>query len=222
MTDHNNDKQLMNNDNPSVEIPKDAMPDWDDLQEMWQEQSPDLDMDKLARHARFVWWRMRFNFFSEIAACLIGISAFILFFDITSIATSLFAIYGSAFCLISLWGSVYIRRGAWGKPDDTALSLLKLQVARAESSIRYVKVNTYLGYGSILILFLGYWVLYEEHGYLFPDFTQEPFQLFFHGLLIGLGISALFVPIFGRSYIRKKQEHIAELEQRIAELTDVD
>lgn len=210
MTDNNNDMKPMNDD----------MPEWDDLQEMWQEQSPDIDMAKLARNARFVWWRMRFNFITEVAACIFGLAVFATFFDINSLATMLFAAFGVGFCIVSLWGAVYIRRGAWGKPDDTALSLLKLQIARAESAIRYIRVNAYMSYGSLLMLGLGYWVIYEEHGTLLP-YGEDPFLYFFHGVLIGLGITALLFPIFGRFYIRKKKALIAELEARIDELTEL-
>lgn len=211
MTDNNNDMKPMNDD----------MPEWDDLQEMWQEQSPDIDMGKLARHAWFVWWRMRLNFIIEVIACLGGVGVFAAFFDATSLATMLFSIFGVGFCIISLWGAVYIRRGAWGRPGDTAVSLLKLQVARAESAIRYILVNQYLSYGSIVMLALGYWVIYEEHGTLIPA-GEDTSLFFFHGVLIGLGIMACLFPIFGKYYIGKKKALIQEFQTRIDELTELD
>ncbi len=196
-------------------------PEWDNLQKMWQD-SPEIDMNKLARNAKFVWWRMRINFIIEVLACILGIVLFGLMIDFSQLEFSLLGGFGVLFCMISLWMAVVIRKGAWGKPDDTALSLINLQIARAKSSIKYIKFNSYMGLGTLVILALGFRIIYIKHGTLLPNAESDPSIYIMLGVLIGLGSTAFLFPIIGWVFIKRKRRLINELKTRAAELQSDD
>ncbi len=198
---------------------KNEMPDWDELQEVWQA-SPSIDMQKLARHARFVWWRMRLNFIAEVVLCLCGIGVFGFMLSYDSLANIVFSISGVVFSIIGLWSAVKIRQGAWGEPDDTAVSLLKLQIARAKSAIRYVKFNIYLSLPAVMLIVVGIWVVYEKHGSFLPADLSDDKYLYIAFFATACLFIVLF-PFLTRNYVKRKEAMIYELEQRLVELNQV-
>jgi hypothetical protein len=185
-----------------------TMPDLDELAELkdvWQD-SPDVDMGKMAKHARFVWWRMRINFAFEVVFALIGLVVLGSHVDASSVPGSAFGIVGSLYCLGALWAAFRIRRGAWAEAGVDALSLVELQIKRAKSSILYIKLNSAFGYLGLVIIALGYWVLLDRYGSL-SDERLFVVHWFF-------GIMTLILLIFPHAfkpYVRRKKEEIRRL-----------
>lgn len=186
------------------------MPDWDDLTDIWQ-QSPDVDMGKMARHARFVWWRMRVNFAIEAIFCMGGMA----FFGWQLITGGASAMVGGValsaamviFCGLGLWASYYIRAGAWGQADGTAQSLVALQIRRARSSVRYMLVNNWgCGIGLLTYSYI-YWSLIERYGsFDHPDLSVVNY------LMIGAMLFFLLFPFASIPFLRRKRDEIARLE----------
>ncbi|NVJ70730.1 MAG: hypothetical protein HWE08_10280 [Alphaproteobacteria bacterium] len=196
---------------------KNEMPEWDDLQQLWQD-SPDVDMTKLAKHARFVWWRMRLNFAVEVAMCLLGIGFFgwqaITKFAFPDVVMEAFFV---VLCAAGIWGAFYIRRGAWGEPDGSALSLVELQIRRAKSAIRYIVINNWGCLAGMPVIALTYWVMYSRHGNL----TYER-SVTLHVLMGGMAAVFVLFPILTRPYVRKKKQQILELERLAEQLKQAD
>lgn len=189
------------------------MPEWDDLQDIWQD-SPEVDMQRMARHARFVWWRMRINFVLELLVCTVGIG--VLGWDLTTQSTPvgyLFDITFILFCLGGIWAAFYIRKGAWGEPDGTALSLVELQIRRARSAIRYIVMNNWGCLAGVFALGLGYWMMYDKLG----TFDHEDMR----GMnILAVSAGAMFVlfPVLTRPYVQKKQKQIEQLSEMADQL----
>lgn len=196
------------------------MPDWDDLTDIWQ-QSPDVDMEKMARHARFVWWRMRINFVIEVVLCLGGMGLFG-WYLVTGDAASM--VGGTAlsvimliFCGLGLWASYYIRAGAWGQADGTAQSLVDLQIRRARSSVRYMLVNNW-GCGVGLLTFgYIYWSLIERYGSIeAPELSTVNYWL------VGTILIFLLFPFATIPFLKRKRDEITRLEVLANQLKDDD
>jgi len=181
------------------------MPDWDNLQQVWQD-TPPVDMGKMARHARFVWWRMRINFALEIIISLTGLVVFALLFDPSVPSSMAFSLFGMLFCLAGMWVAVKIRTGAWGEPEDTALSLVELQIRRAKSAIRYIKFNIYLGLAAVTLIPLGFWKLYDNYDKLSVERLNLATGLFIVSFLV-----IVLFPFVTRPYVRKKRALIKSL-----------
>ncbi|NVJ98308.1 MAG: hypothetical protein HWE25_09155 [Alphaproteobacteria bacterium] len=182
------------------------MPDWDDLQDLWQD-TPEVDMSKLASHARFVWWRMRFNFAFELLACAGGL-AFMIWdlWHAEGWIRILFDIFFILFCSGGLWAAFYVRRGAWGDPGETALSLVELQIKRAQSSIRYVQVNNWGCLAGVPIIVMTYLMVHQQ-GLI----TDEKSLVL--NILMGIGIATFTLfPILSRPYVKSKRDLVGKLE----------
>ncbi|MFC4348458.1 hypothetical protein ACFO5Q_11415 [Kordiimonas lipolytica] len=196
------------------------MPDWDDLTDIWQ-QSPEIDMDKMARHARFVWWRMRVNFAFEVIVCLSGMGLF--GWDLLSgsaakqvggipLAIVLFLV-----CALGLWAAFYVRSGAWGQADGTAQSLIDLQIKRARSSIRYIIVNNWgCGVGILAFGFI-YWSLIERYGSIdAPELDTVNYWV------TGTMLFFLLFPFATIPFLKRKRDQLARLEKLACQLTEGD
>lgn len=183
-----------------------------DLQDVWQD-TPPVDMQNMAKKARFVWWRMRINFAMEVILSLVGLGVLAVMIDFSSVAATSFGLVASLYCIGALWAAFHIRKGAWGEAGEDALSLVRLQIKRANSSILYVKLNTYFGYAGLGIIAFGYWFLYEKHGSLTLDRLMIVHWIF--GLM---ALILIIFPIVLRPYVRGKEKEIAKLEELAAEL----
>jgi len=194
------------------------MPDWDDLTDIWQ-QSPDVDMEKMARHARFVWWRMRINFAIEALFCAGGMA----FFGWQLVTGDAGAMVGGVplfvamflFCGLGLWSSYFVRAGAWGRADGTAQSLVDLQIRRARSSVRYMVVNNW-GCGVGLLTFgYIYWSLLERYGSV-----DAPEMSMVNYWLAGTILFFLMFPFATIPFLKRKRDEIARLEALAGQLKD--
>lgn len=183
-----------------------------DLQDVWQD-TPPVDMQGMAKKARFVWWRMRINFVMEVIMSLVGLAFLVTVIDFTSVATTSFGLVASLYCLGALWAAFHIRKGAWGGADEDALSLVQLQIKRAKSSILYVKLNTYFGYAGLIIIALGYWSIFEKLGSLKHDRLVVVHWIF--GLM---ALVLILFPIVLRPYVRRKENEIEKLQELEQEL----
>jgi len=191
-------------------------PDWDALQNVWQD-TPSVDMAKLARNARFVWWRMRANFALEVAFSLIGMFVFGSLIDFSSHSATLFGLVGAVFCVASLWASVYIRRGVWSEADEDALGLVRLQIKRAQSELLYVRVNCWSGYAALVLLLLALWFFYDRIDTVTPDRILAARWFF------GLAFAAIIIfPFATRPFMRRKRELIEKLQKVEAELSEAE
>lgn len=182
------------------------IPDWENLQEVWQD-TPPVNTKNLARSARLVLWRMRINFALEILISVFGVILFGSFIDFVSIPASLLGVFGIAFSGVAFWAAIHIRRGAWDNPGEDTLSLVQLQVRRAHSMLLYIKLNSWFGYAGLILMPLGYWVLYERFGSLQHERIEVVHAVF--------GAMALFIigfPLAMRPFVRKKKREVAELE----------
>jgi len=187
-------------------------PDWGALQAVWQD-TPPVDMAKLARNARFVWWRMRVNFAFEVGFSLFGMFIFGTLIDFASWSATFFGLVGEAFCIAGLWASVHIRRGVWDEADGDALGLVRLQIKRANSEILYIKMNCWLGYASLFLLLLGLWFLYDRID------TLEPERLLAVRWVFGVVLAVIVIfPLATRPYVRRKKALIEKLHLVEAEL----
>jgi len=186
------------------------MPNWEDLQKVWQD-TPPVDMSKLARQAKFVWWRMRVNFALEIVISFIGLAIFASLFEVGEPSSMAFSIFGIFFCIAAIWVAVKIRTGAWGEPEDTALSLVELHIERAKSAVRYIKLNIYLGFAAAALIPLGFWTLYDNYDTVSADRLNLAIGVFVVSFL-----AIILFPIVTRPYVRKKRALIKSL-QAIAE-----
>lgn len=190
--------------------------DWGELQQLWQN-SPPVDTDKMARKARFVWWRMRVNFAIELLMCGAGfVVALYLLYQAHTLATYVFAFAAWLLSTGGLYAAFRIRRGAWGRPGDTAQSLVALQIRRARSAILYVKANYWLGIVSFAMLPLAWWMVVDED----PNITAD--ELLRVKYIIGGGLAALVMVMLALwPYMKKKQSELEEL-QNIARQLDED
>ncbi len=194
------------------------MPDWDDLTDIWQ-QSPDVDMEKMARHARFVWWRMRINFAIEATLCLGGMVLFGWFLVTGEAASKVGGVALNVvmfvFCSAGLWASCFIRAGAWGRADGTAQSLVDLQIRRARSSVRYLLVNNW-GCGIGLLTFgYIYWSLLERYGAVdAPEMTMVNYWV------TGTVLFFALFPFATIPFLKRKRDEIARLEALANQLKD--
>ncbi|SDE37625.1 hypothetical protein [Kordiimonas lacus] len=194
------------------------MPDWDDLTDIWQ-QSPEVDMDKMARHARFVWWRMRINFAIEVVLCLGGMALFgwhLVTGDAADkVGGTALSVAMLLLCGLGLWASCFIRAGAWGQADGTAQSLVDLQIRRARSSVRYMVVNNWgCGLGLLTFIYI-YWSLIERYGAIdHPELTVANY------LMVGTILFFLLFPFFTIPFLKRKRDEIARLEALAQQLVD--
>ncbi len=192
-------------------------PNWDNLQQLWQD-SPPVDMDRMAKKARFVWWRMRVNFVIELLMCSVGfVVTLYLLYRATTLATCVFAF--SAWLLSSggIYAAFRIRRGAWGHPGDTAQSLVALQIRRTKSAILYVKANYWLGLVSLAMLPLAWWTIVDED----PNIAAD--ELLRVKYTIGAALIALIVVMVALwPYMKKKQSELEELQDIAKQLEEED
>jgi len=193
----------------------DNMPDWDNLQDVWQD-TPPVDMAKLVRNARFVWWRMRINFVAEIVASVVGAIVFGTLVDFSSLPATLVGGFGMLYCGIAFWAAIHIRRGAWGSnAGEDALLLVQLQIRRARSMLLYIKLNSWLGYAALLLVVLGYWLLFDRFGSFDNDGFNHVHWVF--GVMVFL---ILAFPLALRPFVRKKKFEISMLEKIEAQLLE--
>lgn len=192
---------------------RDQMPDWDDLKDLWQ-QGPNLDMERMARQARFVWWRMRINFVLEILLCTIGVGfmGHFMWSDPT-LARLTFGGLMTAFCVFGVWAAFWVRAGAWDSADGTALSLIRLQIERAYAGIRYVKINLWAFAVSFPVLGGGAWAV----------LTQEPPPsdrriTFLIAFCLGYLVMAFVFWLVSRGYVKRKRREIEDLSEAEAQL----
>ena len=205
MSDRNNDHM------------KPGQPDWDDLKELWQE-SPAVDLEKLARNARRVWWRMRIIATLEILVCLAGFAVFAyMAFDMKSPAQVTFGIFGMLFSLGGGYGCLWVRRGAWGQPEDDALSLVRLQIRRADAAVKYVKLNNWLGLAAIAIFPMAYWVIHDGT----RELTPERLANFNKMMLLAIAVMAASIVALW-PYGRRKKRELEELRKVEAQLSESD
>lgn len=192
---------------------QDNMPDWDDLQVLWR-QSPALDMDKMARRARFVWWRMRINFALELFFCAFGFGLLVHFMWSNPVMERL--IFGglmTGFLVFGVWAAFWVRAGAWDGADGTALSLVRLQIERARSGIRYARINLWAFAASIPLLSVGVWAkLTENPAPVDTDFAKLAI------FCVAYCALALVFWALARGYIRKKTREIGDLKEAEAQL----
>ncbi len=192
-------------------------PEWDNLQELWQD-SPSVDMEKMARKARFVWWRMRVNFVIELLMCGAGlIVTLYLMYRATTMATYVFAGAAGLLSVGGIYAAFRIRRGAWGEPGDTALSLIELQIRRAKSAILYVKANYWLGIVSFAMLPLAWWTITDEDPGIAPDELQRVRYIIVAALAALIMVMMVLWP-----YMKKKQRELIELEKIAKQLKEDD
>jgi hypothetical protein len=180
--------------------------DMSELQEMWQD-TPPVDMQQLAKHERFVWWRMRVNFALEVLVAVAGLVVIGTSLTFSSVPGVVFGFVAWLYCMGALWAAFRIRRGAWDDAGESALSLVELQIKRAQSSILYVRLNSYFGYIGLGIIALAFWVLEDKHNGL-------PYSEFGHVYWI-FGVMAVFLVVFPfalRPYVRRKEAEVARLE----------
>jgi len=187
-------------------------PNWDDLQGMWQD-TPAVDMAKMARSARFVWWRMRVNFVLEIVISVVGLVVFGAFIDFASVPLTLLGVFGLVYCAVAIWAALRIRRGAWDDTSGDAMSLVQLQIRRAKSTILYIKLNSWLGLAALFLIPLAYWVFYERYGSL----SHEKLDMA-HWVLGAMAIFLLAFPLVTRPVVHKKKQQIEALEAVRAQL----
>lgn len=191
--------------------------DWGELQQLWQQTADGIDLKKLARHARWVWWRMRFLFAIDVIACLVGIGVFVSIFDASSSALTSFSLFGVLFCSAGLWAAFTVRRGAWGGDTGTALALVQLQVKRARSALLYIKLNVQLSYLALGLVTLGMWVIYDQHDTALPP--DRPWAM---GMMLGVGIILLVAPLIARPFRHRYEKRLAELETLEEQLSSED
>jgi hypothetical protein len=196
---------------------KQDKPDWGDLQDIWQT-GPAADMAGMARRARFVWWRMRINFVTEVAMCLVGIGFMAHFmWAEASLLRLTFGALMSAFCLFGIWAAFYIRRGAWGAEGGSAQDLIALQVRRARSGIRYVAINNRACALAVPILLFGVVVS------IFQSTPTTTYKVWYASLFAGgFMLFSLAFWYFSRRYVAKKRREIRELEEIAAQLEHED
>lgn len=195
-----------------------GQPDWDDLKGLWQE-SPAVDLGKLARNARLVWWRMRIIAAFEMLCCIAGALVFAyMIYDAESNAQLVFGVFGVLFSLGGGYGCLWVRRNAWGAPDDNALSLVRLQINRAEAAIKYVSLNNWLGLGALAIFPLAYWVIHDGTRELTPE-RLDNFNKMVVVAAIVMGVSIIGLWPYGK---RKKRElvELKELERQLSDESD--
>jgi len=191
-----------------------GMPNWDDLQGMWQD-TPPVDMAKMARNAQFVWWRMRVNFVVEILMSVVGVILFGSFVDFVSLSSTLLGLLGMFYCSLTVWAAVHIRRGAWDDHGEDTLSLVRLQIRRARSTLLYIKLNSWFGYAGIVMVPLGYWVLFDQFG----TFDHERMQIV-NWVFGGLILFIFGFPLAMRPIVKKKKQEIADLEEVEKQLSE--
>lgn len=184
----------------------DQMPEWDDLQDVWQD-TPSIDMAKMVRNARFVWWRMRINFALELVLSIVGLLLFGSFVDFASLPATTLGLLGMFYCAMTMWAAFHIRRGAWDDPGKSALSLVQLQIRRAKSAILYFRLNSWFGYAGLLLIPVGYWVMYERFGSLDHQDMNTV-----HWVFGGLAVFILGFPLVTLPLVRKKKEELEALE----------
>jgi len=185
---------------------------WDELQDVWQD-TPPVDMEKLARNARFVWWRMRANFALEVGFSLFGMFIFGTLIDFSSKSATLFGLVGEIFCIAGIWAAIHIRRGVWEEADGDTLRLVRLQIKRANSEILYVRVNCWLAYASLVLLVLALWFLYDRID------TIEPWRLVrgSWAFVVVLAVIVIF-PLATRPFVRRKKALVENLQLVESEL----
>lgn len=195
---------------------QDNQPDWEGLTSLWQD-SPPVDMQKLARNARLVWWRMRIIATIEMLACIVGAGVFsYMIYDAQSVPQVVFGIFGILFSFGGGYGCLWVRRGAWGQPDGDALSLVRLQIRRAEAGVRYVMFNNWLGLVSLAIFPLAFWVLHDGTRELSAERLHDFYKLATLAFVV-MAVSVVGLWPFGR---RKKREleQLREVERQLSEV----
>jgi hypothetical protein len=192
-------------------------PDWDDLTSLWQD-SPPVDMQRLAKNARLVWWRMRIITSVEMIVCLAGFGVFAyMTYDAQSLAQMVFGVFGMVFSLGGGYGCLWVRRGAWGRPEDDALSLVRLQMKRADAAVKYVKLNNWLGLAAIAIFPLAYWVIHDGTRELTPERLAYFNKMMVLAIVVmGASIVALW------PYGRRKKRELEELREVERQLNEAD
>jgi len=189
-------------------------PDWEDLQHVWQD-TPPIDMGKLARNARFVWWRMRINFALEVIFCLAGLVIFGSFIDKSSHSATAFGLVGVIFSAAGFWAAVHIRRGVWEEAAGDAAGLVRFQIKRAQSELLYVRVNCWLGYASLVLMALALWFFYDRIE------TVTPTRVTAFKWVLGVVLSVVILfPIVTRPFVRRKKILIEQLQQVELQLQD--
>lgn len=186
---------------------QDNVPDWGDLQALWR-QGPALDMDKMAKQARFVWWRMRVNFALEILFCMVGFGFMAHFMWSNPVIERL--IFGglmTGFLVFGFWAAFWVRAGAWDGADGTALSLVRLQIERARSGIRYARLNLLAYAVSLPLLAVGVWAKLSEN----PPSEDKDFSLLVF-LCVGYCLLAPVFWLLSRRYVHKKMRETDDLQ----------
>ncbi len=189
-------------------------PDWQQLQKVWQD-TPSVDMAKLARNARFVWWRMRLNFGLEIVFSGVGFAIFASFIDLKSLPSTVFGSIGILFSVISFWAAFYIRRGVWDAAEEGALELVRFQIKRAQSEILYIRINCWLAYAALILMAAAFWLFFDRLEILDTD------RIVKFSVLMGFMVAVIFLfPFVTRPFVRRRVELIEKLKQIECQLQD--
>ncbi|PCI62240.1 MAG: hypothetical protein COB37_07165 [Kordiimonadales bacterium] len=190
------------------------MPNWDELQDVWQD-TPPVDMAELARNAKFVWWRMRINFVLEVAGSLTVAAISMIEVDFASLSSVVFFTAFLLFGVAALWAAVHVREGAWGSAGEDAEALIDLQINRAKSTIRYIKVNNWLSVSAFLLVPLAYWNIFDG-----PEQFDEAQMRVIHWAYGAVMVFVVGFPLVTRNIIKSKRREIEHLGAVKAQLAD--
>lgn len=201
-------------DTGDVEETGSGMPNWDELKDVWQD-TPPVDMAKLARNAKFVWWRMRINFILEVAGAITVAAVSVIEVDFASLSSIVFFSAFLLFAVVAFWAAVHVRQGAWGSAGDDAEALLDLQINRAKSTIRYIKVNNWLSLSAFLLVPLAYWNIFDG-----PEQFDAAQMRVIHWAYGAVMVFVVAFPLITRNIIKSKRreiEHLGAVKAQLAE-----
>lgn len=193
----------------------------EDYKVLWQEEPtphivPTMDIHAMAKKAVWLGWRMRLVFVFEVCTLLLAIylSIQILLGDrIEELKT--FAWFGLATSIIGLPGIVLTRQGAWQNPDKDTMNILKTEVARTQSAIRYLIFNGWFCLPCIPLLILGARVTLARSE---QDASTSPLFAFsiYAALLIGMFVYWAILP----RLLRNKRQRLETLNQMIENISE--
>ena len=181
-----------------------------EFQSMWQDNEPavlrEFDLKATARKARWIGWRMRVVFAIEFLCCLFGLGACLyVLFQSPKTAMLTFAVFGSVYCILGMWATVVVRRGAWGSSNDTIQALIQLEIDRACSAIKYMKMNVWFSALGVPFIGLAVWVLTSD-----PSVDPHRRDVSF-GIYAVMGMVFIGIWLYAPHYIRKKRQELREL-----------
>lgn len=190
----------------------DQTPDWDNLQDIWQ-QSPDIDLTKMFKKARFSWWRIRLSLFMNLTICVLGeLACAYVLYENRSLATNVFGGIGLIFCWVTAWFTFKHLRSSLGDMSNEPIELLELQIKQLKGLIAFARFNINMTYFGILFSGLAFWVFYDKHGVLFPTDDMTGAQVFVNGMIWGIPIGILLCPFIYGNFIKRKTKELRNVE----------